>query len=120
MSGFSDSMVDWKESKTRFRADQLFFAKVSVLESLDRQEIVENKANHLKRKLAVTEGLDALKSYTEATEDEYTSILSAATDKPGSLTRPRDFNLIFKTSLDALNDFTGQGMCAQKRPRNSS
>ncbi|MDR3274207.1 MAG: hypothetical protein LBS87_02645 [Puniceicoccales bacterium] len=70
ISGFSDPMVDCKESKTRFRADQLFFAKVSVdgkcigyvsaLESPDMQQIAEDKANHLKRKLAVTGSLDTI------------------------------------------------------------
>ena len=30
VAGFSDPMVDCKESKLRFRADQIFFAQVKV------------------------------------------------------------------------------------------
>lgn len=62
VAGFSDPMVDCKESKLRFRADQIFFAPVlvdsevigyvSVLEDENMQKQAEDKAAHLKRKLA--------------------------------------------------------------------
>jgi glycyl-tRNA synthetase len=116
--GFSDPMVDCRESKMRFRADQLFFAKISIggnrigyvstLESPDMLQVAEDKANHLKRKLAMVGNLDPLelRPYTEASDSEYELIPSPATDKPGSLTPPRDFNLMFKTSVGALNDST--------------
>ncbi|MDR0595213.1 MAG: glycine--tRNA ligase [Puniceicoccales bacterium] len=118
ISGFSDPMVDCKESKMRFRADQLFFSKVcvdgnpigyvSVLESPDMEQIAESKAKLLKGKLAATGKLDilTLRPYAEAGEEEYALIPSPATDKPGSLTPPRDFNLMFKTYVGALNDST--------------
>ncbi|MDR2436152.1 MAG: glycine--tRNA ligase [Puniceicoccales bacterium] len=118
IAGFSDPMVDCKESKMRFRADQLFFAEVSVggnsigyvsaLESPEMQQIAEDKANNLRRKLAIAGDLDpiALRPYTEAAADEYALIPSPATDTPGSLTPPRDFNLMFKTHVGALNDST--------------
>jgi glycyl-tRNA synthetase len=118
IAGFSDPMVDCKESKMRFRADQLFFSKISVggnsigyvsaLESPDMQQIVEDKANNLKQKLAIVGNLDpiVLKSYTEATADERALIPSPATGNSGSLTPPRDFNLMFKTHVGALNDST--------------
>ncbi len=116
VDGFSDPMVDCKESKMRYRADQLFFAPisiknekigyVSVIESKDMQEIAENKAEHIKRKLGLQGKLDKilLKPYTEANVDEYKLIPSPATDKPGSLTPPRNFNLMFTTHIGALND----------------
>lgn len=116
IAGFSDPMIDCKESKMRYRADQLFFAKVStnknkigyisVLESPEMQQIAEDKANHLKQKLGISEKLDTilLKPYTEATDEEYSLIPSPATNKPGSLTPPRNFNLMFKTYIGALND----------------
>ncbi|MDR1255982.1 MAG: glycine--tRNA ligase [Puniceicoccales bacterium] len=118
ISGFSDPMVDCKESKARFRADQLFFAKVSIggktvgyvsmLEAPDMQRVAEDRANHLKRKLALVGKLDnlVLKPYSEATQDEYSLIPSPATGNPGSLTPPRDFNLMFKTHIGALTDST--------------
>lgn len=120
VAGFSDPMVDCKDSKMRYRADQLFFARVcvdnspvgyiSVLESPDMQEIAKDKAIHLKRKLGVAGNLDEieLKPYVEATSEEYALIPSPATDKPGSLTPPRNFNLMFKTYIGALNDASAE------------
>lgn len=120
ISGFSDPMVDCKESKMRYRADQLFFSQVcvdgrqigyiSVLESPDMEEVAKEKATHLKRKLGATGSLEqlSLKPYTEAKQEEYALIPSPATDKPGSLTPPRNFNLMFKTYIGALDDASAE------------
>jgi len=116
VDGFSDPMVDCKESKLRYRADQLFFAPVvvenktigyiSVLEAPDQQESAEAAANDLKRKSAKPGTLApiVLKDYTEATPDEYALIPSPATGKPGSLTPPREFKLMFETKVGPLAD----------------
>lgn len=116
VDGFSDPMVDCKESKRRYRADQLFFAPVivdgekigyvSVEESGTMQEEADQKAQELKRKLAKQGELAAieLKDYTEATPDEYALIPSPATGKPGSLMQPRHFNLMFETKVGPLAD----------------
>jgi len=116
VDGFSDPMVDCKESKLRYRADQLFFAPVvvegetigyvSVLEDAGMQEKAEADAQSLKRKLAKQGTLAplALKDYTEAKPEEYALIPSPATGKPGSLTPPRAFNLMFQTYIGALRD----------------
>ncbi|MGY8712452.1 MAG: glycine--tRNA ligase, partial [Verrucomicrobiia bacterium] len=60
IDGFSDPMVDCRESKMRYRADQLFAADIRVngeslgwiclLESVDMQEDAEKKAETIKRK----------------------------------------------------------------------
>lgn len=116
IAGFSDPMVDCRESKMRYRADQLFFARVyvehnlvgyiSVLESPDMEEMAQAQALHLKRKLGVSGELNKLelRPYTEAADKEYVLIPSPATGKPGSLTPPRNFNLMFKTSIGAIDD----------------
>lgn len=118
VAGFSDPMVDCKESKLRFRADQIFFAPVlvdsevigyvSVLEDENMQKEAEDKAAHLKRKLAKqgTLGEIVLKNYMEAKPFEYDLIPSPATGNPGTLTPPRDFNLMFQTYVGALRDET--------------
>lgn len=118
IEGFSDPMVDCKVSKLRYRADQLFFGKVEVdgevigyvclLEDAVMQEEAQKQAEALKRKLAKQGVLIPveLKPYTEAKPDEYEKIPSPATGKPGSLTAPRDFNLMFETHLGALRDET--------------
>jgi glycyl-tRNA synthetase len=116
VGGFNDPMVDCKESKKRYRADQLFFSPVkvdgkvigyvSVEESGTMQAEAEEKAAEMKRKQAVQGTLEAieLKDYTEAAEEEYELIPSPATGKPGSLTPPRQFNLMFETQVGPLAD----------------
>ncbi len=118
IDGFSDPMVDDRETKLRFRADQLFFSRVSVggeiigyvsvLEDPNMQAQAEEKADTLKRKLAKQGTLDAivLQDYTNAKPEEYELIPSPATDKAGCLTPPRDFNLMFQTYVGALRDDT--------------
>lgn len=118
IEGFSDPMVDCKESKMRYRADQLMFAPVivggetigyvSVLEDESMQREADEKANDLKRKLGKQGALEpvVLKDYTNAKPDEYALIPSPATGKPGSLTPPRDFNLMFQTYVGAMRDET--------------
>jgi glycyl-tRNA synthetase len=116
VDGFADPMVDCKESKMRYRADQLFFSPViveqetigyiSVLESGSMAEEAETQAETLKRKLSKQGKLKPLelRPYTEAKPEEYELIPSPATQKPGSLTAPRDFNLMFQTHVGALRD----------------
>lgn len=116
VDGFSDPMVDCKETKMRFRADQFFFAPVlvegetigyvSVLEDAGMADEAGQKANELKRKLSKAGELAplSLKPYTEADPAEYDLIPSPATGKPGSLTPPRDFNLMFETNVGAIRD----------------
>lgn len=118
VGGFSDPMVDCKESKMRYRADQLFFAPVivdgntigyvSVLEDGSMQAEAQKAAEKMKRKQGVQGELApvALKDYTEADPAEYALIPSPATGDPGSLTPPRDFNLMFETKVGALSDST--------------
>jgi glycyl-tRNA synthetase len=118
VEGFSDPMVDCKESKLRFRADQVFWGKlelenggeavyVSILEDDEMQATAEAAAKK-KAKSGGVEGpfkpFAALKDLTEASEDEYAKIPSPATGEAGHLTAPRDFNLMFQTSVGAMAD----------------
>ena len=133
-------MVDCKESKLRFRADQLFWARaevrgragrvrvnagscprhvhdmsqvggellgyVSLLESGDMEERALAMATKMKKK-AGRQGelsLSPLKDFTEATAEEQPLIPSPETGNPGALTAPRDFNLMFQTSVGAMSD----------------
>jgi len=116
LDGFSDPMVDCKTSKLRYRADQLFWARaevdgellcyVSMLETDDMESLAYDAADKLKKK-AKRQGtltLSELKDFTEATEEEQQLIPSPATGEPGSLTPPRDFNLMFQTNVGAMSD----------------
>lgn len=116
VEGFSDPMVDCKASKLRYRADQLFFAPVivegeaigyiSVLDSEKKESEAHALAEILKRKLSKQGKLESLilRPYTEAKTEEYDLIPSPATQKAGSLTAPRSFNLMFQTHIGAMSD----------------
>jgi len=115
-NSFSDPMVDCKESKLRYRADQLFWSRVevnglplayvSVLESDDMKQVAKGKAIKMKRKAGLQGELTLteLKAYTDATEEEQARIPSPETGTPGALTSPRDFNLMFETQVGAMSD----------------
>jgi len=116
VEGFTDPMVDCKESKLRYRADHLYYAPVivdgetigyiSLLESEKLEEDAQKQAEAMKRKLGKQGTLEplTLKTYTHADPSEYEKIPSPATGKPGSLMAPRSFNLMFQTYVGALQD----------------
>ncbi len=116
IESFSDPMVDCRESKMRYRADHLLWAPVvvegetigyvSTLEGPGAQADAEKKAKTLKRRKAKPGELRPieLKEYLEASPDLHDFIPSPATGKPGSLTPPRDFNMMFQTYVGALRD----------------
>ena len=88
--GFADPMVDCRESKLRYKADQIFFSDVvvdgetigyvSVLESPAMNEEAQEKADRLKRKLSVRGQLDPinLRDFTKAKVEEIELIPSPA------------------------------------------
>ena len=143
VAGFTDPLVDCKESKQRYRADQLFWEPVTVLtpqptpieklplpdfpsepagngmwsntigyvsalESERTNAELHEKALELKRKLAFQGQLHwevaTARDFTVATERDIPHIPSPATGKPGSLTAPRSFNMMFQTNVGAMTD----------------
>jgi len=116
VDGFTDPMVDCKESKMRYRADQLYAAEVkvegnslgwiSLLESEVMEEEAVQMAEAIKRKSATQGSLDAveLRPFDELSEEQQMLVPSPATGKPGSLTPPREFNMMFETHVGALRD----------------
>jgi len=120
LDGFSDPMVDCKETKLRFRADQLFFSPVILKESgetigyvcvhegndedMVKEAKIQTKAL-MKEKNIKTTDVEAysFKELVIATEEEMVQIPSPASGKP-TLTMPRDFNLMFETRVGAAVD----------------
>lgn len=116
IDGFTDPMVDCKESKMRYRADQLFAADVrvegdslgwlSLIESERMEEEAAEKADVMKRKAARQGTLEplVLKPYDELDGSEQALVPSPSTGTVGTLTPPRDFNMMFETHVGALRD----------------
>jgi glycyl-tRNA synthetase len=118
VGGFSDPMVDCKESKRRYRADQLevieghreilpqlYFAYTTndpdALKAALKK--VEKAAKSSGKRLADTPiGVAFLKVATEAAR--LATIVGPDVDVPGTLTEPRAFNLMFQTYVGAIQD----------------
>jgi glycyl-tRNA synthetase len=116
-------MVDCKETKLRFRADQIFFSPILLEEDGDDAKpvgyVCVQEANDedmvkaakkqakeiLKEKDMKGKEIQAFsfKEVVEATEEEMAQIPSPASGKP-TLTMPRDFNLMFETRVGATVD----------------
>ncbi|HKK18924.1 MAG TPA: glycine--tRNA ligase, partial [Opitutales bacterium] len=120
VDGFSDPMVDCKESRKRYRADQLFCAPVvldgepcgyiAYVEGADEASIVKQAKklrDALGRKQSKLDEAKLLEKATEFTEvDEVVREKTLGPDagKVGTLTAPREFKLMFETKVGPLAD----------------
>ncbi len=128
VGGFSDPMVDCRETRARYRGDQLVvFALVFVADDGNSEEVDEilfaapGEAGktadaeligvHRKRIGTIAKRFgksapDHLALHDDAlTDPELRSkILAPNAKEPGSLTAPRAFNLMFKTHVGAMED----------------
>ena len=106
VAGFNDPMVDCKLTKLRYRQDQL----VAVVDERNGQvfafyhDALEDKAALKKlKKMAGTDELEKLKvvSFMQIPAADYSKVIGPDTDQKGTLTEPRQFNLMFKTYVGA-------------------
>jgi glycyl-tRNA synthetase len=127
VGGFSDPMVDDRETRARYRADQIavfqleFVAPDDSVESyeelffaspgeLGKTEVAELVEPHKKRIAAVQKARPGktlrLAAVPNALRDEglRAKTLAPGASAPGTLTTPRAFNLMFKTHVGALED----------------
>mmetsp|Transcript_21406 Transcript_21406/g.46488 ORF Transcript_21406/g.46488 Transcript_21406/m.46488 type:complete len:577 (+) Transcript_21406:142-1872(+) len=120
LDGFSDPMVDCKETKLRYRADQLFCAPVVLEECgttvgfvcvLDANDADMKKAAKTQAKKLLKENDkkgEKIKAFdfidlTQVSEETMAQVPSPGSGK-ATLTMPRDFNLMFQTSVGAMQD----------------
>ena len=129
VDGFSDPMVDCKESKLRYRADQLFIYPVilddtsvgyiAVIEDTDlntRIKQAKKLRDSLGNKQAKLDESQLDSKGTEITElDEAQRAITLGPDAKdiGTLTEPREFKLMFETKVGPLAD---QSAVAYLRP----
>jgi glycyl-tRNA synthetase len=117
ITGFSDPMVDCKKTKLRFRADQVFWGAlqsedggvVTYVSTMEADNMLQTATSAALKK-AKSLGHKGpflpivLKDLTEASADIYPLIPSPGSGEAGDLTPPRDFNLMFQTSVGAVAD----------------
>jgi glycyl-tRNA synthetase len=129
VDGFSDPMVDCKESKLRYRADQLFVYPVilegapagyiAVVEGTDlnvRIKQAKKLRDSLGNKQAKLDESQLDSGGVEITElDEAQRAITLGPDAKeiGTLTEPREFKLMFETKVGPLAD---QSAVAYLRP----
>ncbi len=113
---FSDPLVDCKETKARFRADQIYYTPIviggeshgftSVVESPTAEQDAFDKIRKMQKKGGIKGEITpvSLKPLTEATAEERALIPSPNSTEPGTLTEPRQFNLMFKTYVGPVED----------------
>jgi glycyl-tRNA synthetase len=119
VGGFSDPMVDCRETKNRYRADHVLCSEIIAMQQgkqqslgwlavLDGDEAVSiwtKKAEKILKKKGGGELLPpALISYMELSPAMHPMVIGPDVDQPGTLTEPRQFNLMFKTFVGAVED----------------
>jgi glycyl-tRNA synthetase len=129
VDGFSDPMVDCKESKLRYRADQLFVypvildneqaGHIAVVEGTDlstRIKQAKKLRDYLGNKQAKLDEARLDSDPVEITELEdahRATTLGPDAKEIGTLTEPREFKLMFETKVGPLAD---QSAVAYLRP----
>jgi glycyl-tRNA synthetase len=119
VGGFSDPMVDDRETKSRYRADHLVCALarvkrksgeeqeigwLSVLSGDDAVDLFVKRADKLARKTGGGEVLPPaeLVPFTKLPPEVRILVMGPEATQPGTLTEPRDFNLMFETYVGAM------------------
>jgi glycyl-tRNA synthetase len=126
VGGFSDPMVDCRACKARFRADQV----TAVLYNLkwddekghhavcvvfsgmgDADDVKRERAKEIEKakRANTSKGWPELNNAArlddpKISDEAYARIPCPSCSQPGTLTRPRSFNLMFKTYVGALED----------------
>lgn len=121
VGGFSDPMVDCRESKIRYRADHLICAVARVqrkdgaeqelgfLAVLDGDTAIDDfvkRADKLARKsgggAVIAPELSEFTEYTKLSPTQQQLAWGPDATQPGTLTEPRAFNLMFQTYVGAI------------------
>lgn len=120
VGGFNDPMVDCRETKDRYRADHLLAAELIalkdgkqnslgwlvVLDGDDAEDNWKKKADKLVKKFGAKEYVphSGFKPYPELSAEVQKLTIGPDTETQGTLTEPRQFNLMFKTFVGAVED----------------
>ncbi|NUN98713.1 MAG: glycine--tRNA ligase, partial [Candidatus Omnitrophica bacterium] len=109
VSGFHDPLVDCKESKNRYRFDQLLVYRHPSRTDLPLFAFMEDNPDPALAKIKKQAKGTSVEDYSvfplpEIPEHEYARVLGPDASEPGTLTKPRQFNLMFKTHVGAVEE----------------
>jgi glycyl-tRNA synthetase len=126
VAGFSDPMVDCRESKQRYRFDHLLAFSPKSGDPGDKPYFayLPDAPSEAKQKKKAEKAFGEVISIPlkDVPKDRWERVLGPDAEKVGSLTEPRAFNLMFKTYIGAtateddvafLRPETAQGMFVQ-------
>ena len=119
LAGFSDPMVDCRETKARYRADHLRILRARdeqqpslfAFEEGDVSPALKRAKKVLRR--TVSEDDFDVAALSELAEEELAAVWAPGASEPGTLTAPRDFTLMFRTYIGAAS---GEDNVAYLRP----
>lgn len=105
VGGFSDPMVDCKETKKRYRQDHLI---VLTSDKADRwpafhEEAEDDEIEKKLKKLGMPSDLSLFEkiNLTKLAVEDYEKVVGPDVKEPGTLTEPKEFNLMFHTYVGA-------------------
>jgi glycyl-tRNA synthetase len=114
VAGFNDPMVDCKESKRRYRADHLQVLRHKTDSNLPMIAFMQGEAEDAQKRVPKlirgkdsqgkpydAEGFEQVE-FLKLDASVYPNIYGPDAKEKGSLTEPRQFNLMFKTYVGAL------------------
>jgi len=106
IGGFNDPMVDCKESKKRYRADHLVVLtpkdEQGPLLGFDKDADADEIAQRLKKHARNRPASDYIKtSLDKIPFSEFSRIIGPDAKEPGTLTEPRQFNMMFHSYAGA-------------------
>ena len=119
VGGFNDPMVDCRACKSRFRADHLIGIELTFPDAPENHrnylftgmgepaEVLEANAKKIKKVEKAHGGYEKSSEahiYSELNEEERARFTCPDCGQLGELTEPRQFNLMFETSVGAIRD----------------
>lgn len=101
VGGFSDPMVDCKETKKRYREDHLVVYITDTLWPAFHEEVEQDEVEKRFKKLGLKPST-MIKKLTDIPFSDYKNVVGPDAKEAGSLTEPKAFNLLFETKIGAV------------------
>jgi glycyl-tRNA synthetase len=107
VAGFNDPMVDCRETKSRYRYDHVWVHRHKENAALPMFAFMEGDPESVHKKMGKLAKGGALEAFEQiplsaVPEDQRSRVIGPDATEPGSLTPPRQFNLMFKTFVGAI------------------